>query len=288
VPENHFWALQAPDDWLLGGRSSVCWVVSGADRCSFFGDTLHGERFGAHEMLTNAKGYPNQTEHGDYFKTLNGERTLALVNTARVVVGRYGDVMLESAAPGVKYPGPRKDEPDPTAPPTWEEVSGAAIPSICGDQPPTTLVKGKSTAIPDRMNGAFELLETLENGQPGVLEGIPSNDAGMLTAVVASCDMGGVAWPNAIVFFSSGPEFYASTFLEDVDSDATQWPVPGLYEAAREGVNSVSLVGEQLEVFLYVTGPGDAACCSSYAALAYLSAHDKQVSVVKVVEDRGD
>lgn len=250
---------------------------------------------GAYEMLRDCATTP---EAIDLLRAYEWARPFKLP-VGRCIEDRFGDFECLARShnglgvrivitPSSRFFGVANGAAEPVRAPTWDEVAGAAIPSICGDQPPTTLVQGRSTAITDRRNGAFELLETLENGQPGVVEGIPSNDAGLLTAVVASCDLGGVAWPNVIVFFSSGPEFYASTFLEDIDSDAAQWIVPGPYEPAREGINTVSLAGEQLEVYLDLTGPGDAACCSSYGALAYLNAHDRQVHVVNVVEDLGD
>lgn len=113
VDPAHFWAMQTPDDWLIGKGAKVCNIASGADRCGFFGDTLHGNRFGAHEMQTNGDSYPKISEHGDYFRKVarghdRGKIPLSVWNTAWVVTGRYDLVVRESDAPGVAYPTSRR------------------------------------------------------------------------------------------------------------------------------------------------------------------------------------
>lgn len=114
VGQAHFWAMQAEDDWLVGkgtgvnGNGGVCDQFSGNDKCGFFGDTLHGNNFGAHEMETKGHGYVKVTEHGEYFNKNNGQVPLTVVNTAYVVLGNYDSVHLEGAAPDVQFPGETK------------------------------------------------------------------------------------------------------------------------------------------------------------------------------------
>lgn len=115
IGEAHFWALQTPSDWLIGKNGICRWFADGANECGWLGDTLHGDKFGAHEMNNHASGYPEIGTHGSYFRKSKDNRVpLSIVNSARVIVGSYDLVDLESTAPGTTYPGNPKPKQRPS------------------------------------------------------------------------------------------------------------------------------------------------------------------------------
>lgn len=167
----------------------------------------------------------------------------------------------------------------PSGAPTWDEIKNASIPSECG-HPPTKLVNGENVSIPDG-EGMFELRPELSNGRPGILRGVPSNDAGPLTAVVASCNVGGVGIPSPVLFFSAGGVYYATTFLGDEEDYAAQ----DLLSVARDGVTSMTVHGGYLEVDTEAVREWDALCCPTGAAIVTLRLADHQAIIVSIEED---
>lgn len=174
---------------------------------------------------------------------------------------------------------PTTTAPPTTAPPasapTWDEIKGAEIPSLCG-HPPTTLVEGRHTGIAENM-GIFELLQQLPNGGPALVPGVPSPDAGPLTAVVADCNQGGVAWPHLLVLFAAGGEYYASTDLFEAD-----WASVGLYGPGRSGITEMSIDGEGLILLVAAERQGDASCCPTGSGTVSVAARDRAAVVTGV------
>jgi len=175
--------------------------------------------------------------------------------------------------------------PTTTAPPRlapgWDELKDAAIPALC-DHPPTTLVDGKDVTLGEH-DGFLQLNRTLANGQPGMAT-LPSNDAGPLTAVVLSCNAGGVGWPDSIAFFGSGGQFYGyHDLFTDID-----WEAQGMAGPARDGVSTLSVEGSTLRVYTAALSPTDAECCASTSASVDLQAGNGAIVAISVQEDIGD
>lgn len=132
-------------------------------------------------------------------------------------------------------------------------------------------------------DGMFELVRTLPNGQPGLVQGIPS-DTGPLTAVVVSCNAGGVGWPNQVMVFKGAGEYYAhSDLYEGVD-----WDAGGMIGPGRDGIMGVSLRGSELEVYTLAELPSDMSCCPSTSAVLTLRPAGGGIVVTSLVEDLGD
>lgn len=178
---------------------------------------------------------------------------------------------------------PRAQDDDPSSDterepseqsPGWEEIKDASIPEMCG-HPPTTLVDGRDVTLSE-FDGYFELLETLRDGSSGVVQGVPS-EVGPLTAVVVSCNAGGVAWPNQIALFGEGGEFYGST-----DMSAAAWETLGAYGPSREGVSGVQLVRGEIEVVTDVLMDGDPACCATGSAVLRIRPDNGDIAITSL------
>jgi hypothetical protein len=165
--------------------------------------------------------------------------------------------------------------------PTWDEIKGASIPGLCS-HPPTTLVDGKDVTLGE-YDGYLELLQTLPSGSPGIIT-VPSNDAGPLTAVVVSCNAGGVGWPDSIAFFKPSGEFYG---YHDLFTDL-DWESEGMSGPGRDGVGYLNVDGSTLSVYTSATYPSDAECCPSTGAWVQLAPGDGTVIPQGVYEDLGD
>lgn len=164
--------------------------------------------------------------------------------------------------------------------PTYAQIANSSIPSLCG-HPATRLVNGEHTEI--TMPYAYlRLVETLGPTQPGVLRGVPS-DQGPLTAVVATCNQGGVAWPSLLMFFASGGRYVTSTFLDEFD-----WPSLGMSGAGRDGIMSMGIAGDGIWVSLFATLPEDAECCPSGEATLSMQVHGGRVTITDGVSEAGD
>jgi len=160
--------------------------------------------------------------------------------------------------------------------PTLEEIKGASIPALCL-HPPTTLVDGEDTTLAPNQ-GVFELLDALPSGEPAYVEGVPS-DAGALTVIVARCNAGGVSWPNAVLFFSSGGTYYGGTFLQAPTAE-DEAPATGSWEGAwdrvggtgpgRDNVSTLALDGDAVVLTTTVGLADDGACCPSGEATVRL------------------
>lgn len=171
------------------------------------------------------------------------------------------------------------------AAPTFAELQTASIPAMCL-HPATTLVDGEDTSLAEN-EGVFALRDALPSGEPAHIEGVPS-DSGPLTVVVARCNGGGVSWPDAVLFFSAGAEFYGGTFLsaptvEDA-APATgswegAWDAVGASGPGREGVSAIALDRDAVVVTTSVELPDDGACCPSGEAEVRLVPSGGQIEV---------
>ena len=164
--------------------------------------------------------------------------------------------------------------------PTYDEIANAEIPSLCG-HPPTRLVDGEHTEVTWQY-AYLRLRETLNYGQPGVVRGVPS-DEGPLTAVVATCNQGGVGWPSLLILFSEGGNYYGSTLLDDFDWSSINMAGPG-----RDGIVDLRVKDGLLWVSLFATYPEDAECCPTGDASLALKAEGGQLLVVEATENLGD
>ncbi|MGN6695967.1 MAG: hypothetical protein ACTHN0_17450 [Aquihabitans sp.] len=132
--------------------------------------------------------------------------------------------------------------------------------------------------------GFFELEPDQGPNYQGLVSGVPSNDAGPLTAVVAGCNAGGVGWPNLVLFFADGGRFYgASDLYEGVD-----WEGAGLSGPGRDGVYGIYLQDGVFGVLTSAEGPEDAACCPSADATLTMHAESGRIVIDSVEQDIGD
>ena len=159
--------------------------------------------------------------------------------------------------------------------PGWDEIANAQIPEVCG-HPPTTLVNGRHTAI-EEGHGVLELLPTIGDGAPGFIQGLPSHQGVPLTAVVATCNGGGVGWPSELLLFGPGGDFYASSALVE-DDEATDWKSAGLSYPGRDGITALAIDGDQLVLTVQAELSSDASCCPS--AVAEVRATPKEGQLV--------
>lgn len=183
--------------------------------------------------------------------------------------------------------------PAPTSP-TFDELEGASIPGMCTHES-TTLVDGKDPNL-EPQDGVFELQSTLRrDGSSGTVEGIPS-EAGPLTAIVATCNAGGVSWPNPVLFFAPGGEFYAATFLDGPDGTGgtltsewdAQWEAAGAVAPARDGIISIERAGDAVTVVLDAEMAGDASCCPSGRVTVTVRPVDGTIELVDIALAGGD
>lgn len=191
------------------------------------------------------------------------------------------------------------DDPEPpaedTTPPAsespgWDEIKNAEIPAVC-DHPATRLVDGIDTSIPEG-NGVFRLVPE-RDGETFLRRGLESPD-GPLTAVVAECNLGGVAWPHSIFFFGEGGRYVASTMLhgptmaDDAPEIGTRdewdadWEGSGLRGAARTGIEAVAVDGDHLLVRVLALAPNDAECCASAMAEVRVRIEGGRVHLVSI------
>lgn len=170
--------------------------------------------------------------------------------------------------------------------PDWESIKGASIPSECSN-PPTTLVDGKNVTLAPN-EGIFELLQVLENSEPGLVQGVPSDDAGPLTAVVVRCNAGGTGWPDSVIFFSAGGKHYGTSYLYGVSEGEPNWEDLDLRGPGRDGVRRIRLKDGELEVLTLAENETDASCCPSTAAIVRLRATGGKILITSIVEDLGD
>lgn len=174
---------------------------------------------------------------------------------------------------------PREEAPAADGP-TWDEIKNASIPAMC-THPPTTLVEGRDVTLAESQ-GHFSLQRTLRNGQPGLVTGVPS-EAGPLTAVVVSCNAGGVGWPNQVMFFSEGGVYYAHTDFLDAD-----WKSAGLIAPGRDGISGIWLRGSEVEIYTSAEHQSDPSCCPTGSALVRMRAENGTIRITSLTEDVGD
>lgn len=158
--------------------------------------------------------------------------------------------------------------------PTFDQLLSADIPAMCGHEP-TTLVGGEDVEV-EPFNGEFRLIQSFEDGS-NAWESFDSA-AGPLTAVVATCNAGGVGWPNPIMFFGPGPTFYAETDLYEYD-----WESIGLSAPARGAVEAIRVDGQRLIVELGMFAIGEGGCCHSGHATVALTAHNGAMVVDEIL-----
>lgn len=177
---------------------------------------------------------------------------------------------------------------------SWDVIANAVIPAMCSHEP-TRLEDGVDRSI-EPGQGVFELLQTLnDGGGPAVAEGLRGPD-GPLTAVVATCNAGGVGWPNPILFFDRRGGYYGSTDLyastsEDgvasADAWEAEWSAIGLSVPARDGVRSVTADGDSLVVEVAAERPTDASCCPSAVVEVIVRPMPDGVDLVSITEING-
>lgn len=171
-------------------------------------------------------------------------------------------------------------QPPPPASATWDEIKNTSIPSMCG-HPPTTLVNGEDVTLGE-YDGYFRLTPLLANGQPGLVADVPG-PAGPLTAVVVSCNGGGVGWPAQIAFFAPGGAFHGSTDLAEI----TDWGSSSLEFAGRDGVEGLSVVDGNLQVVTSAGGGDDPLCCPSGRGVVTISTGGGAISVLSAATVSG-
>jgi|GEM_PF-2585835 len=177
---------------------------------------------------------------------------------------------------------PPQTEPPQLVAPGWDELKNASIPAQCR-HPATKLFDGKDQSLGPN-DGYFELMPSLYSGETGILQGVASSDAGPLTAVVVSCNGGGVSWPNMVMFFSSGGQYYGVGDLYE----GLAWEAEGMSGPGREGIISISLSGDQVLVYTSATTLQDAECCPSTSAVLSLRASGGRIIQSDLFEDLGD
>jgi len=161
----------------------------------------------------------------------------------------------------------------PAPSPSWNQLLSARIPSECGHKP-TKLVNGRHTGIPPG-DGMFQLQRTL-GSRSGYVTNVPSS-SGPLTAVVASCNQGGVNWPHRLLFFGPGPKFVTSTDLYEGN-----WGRLGLDGPARNGIESLTKTSSGLTLAVRAYRPTDARCCYSANATVKLKVSGGKVVITSI------
>lgn len=180
----------------------------------------------------------------------------------------------KASAPG--RPVPARPAPAPRAP-SWEEIKNASIPGLCG-HPPTRLVEGRDVTLPEHA-GYFQLLPIIDHGAgargPGFVTGLTS-PGGPVTAVVGSCNGGGVSWPNIIVVFGHGGVFYGTHDL----MAGINWDGAGMAAPGRDGVTSITQAGGRLVVNTSAEYAMEPSCCPTGFATITLAVVDHALAVV--------
>lgn len=164
--------------------------------------------------------------------------------------------------------------------PTWDEMRNASIPSMC-THPPARLVDGVDRSLPEAQ-GYFELQPVLPAGT-GLIAGLPG-PRGPVTAVVARCSAGGVAWPNLILLFGPGGVYQGfSDLIEGVP-----WEGSGMYAPGRDGVTLLARDGGRLVVYTSALQEGDMECCATMDAYLVFSVADGHLVSEQLSMDVGD
>jgi hypothetical protein len=159
--------------------------------------------------------------------------------------------------------------------PGWEAIANAEVPAMCSHEA-TRLVNGTDESIPEG-HGDFGLHKTLYSGEPGYAVGLQS-ESGVLTAVVAGCNAGGVGWPHQLLFFDLNGQFVATTDFAEFD-----WYKLGLDGPARNGIRSLQVVDNLLVVELFAFAPDDGRCCPSALTTAQVAVTTEGVSIKGIV-----
>jgi len=145
----------------------------------------------------------------------------------------------------------------------------ATIPSICGHSA-TTLVNGHHTDIAPG-EGFLSLTQPRGLGSDPVEI---NTDDGLLTAVVAYCNRGGVSWPNRLLFFNEDASFYAAAPFDTFEWGQTGFDYPG-----RNGITNLEAAGNSVVVTTLAAFPGDPGCCASGLATVRATPSDGQISL---------
>lgn len=154
---------------------------------------------------------------------------------------------------------------------TWDDIKNAEIPPMCRHDA-TRLVDGVDVGL-DENQGYFELLQELSNGEPGLLQNVPS-EIGPLTAVAVTCNAGGVGWPNDLMFFAPDATVYGVLYDdEDLNWDRLT------FEPGRDGFRAMRLVGDEVEVTTEAIVGDDASCCPSGMGTIRLRAENGRIVV---------
>jgi hypothetical protein len=143
--------------------------------------------------------------------------------------------------------------------------------------------------------GQFELLQTLPDGAPALAQNVPSDD-GLLTAVVAVCDQGGVGWPHVVLFFGADGEFRAAAFADGpIAADgqpggawAGAWAEAGATYPARTGTYSIAVEDDVVVIGTSAQTEGDAECCPSGEVTVRMRPNGSTVDLVDVTWAGGD
>jgi hypothetical protein len=172
--------------------------------------------------------------------------------------------------------GSGDDGADRGDPPSFEALLSSRIPAMC-EHEPTRLVDGEDVEV-DSLHGLFELQRKLRDGGRSWVQ-LPQTPEGPLTAVVATCNAGGVGWQNPILFFGPGGHYKFHTFMYDYDYASL-----GLDAPMRDGVRAISADGSRLIVDLNMYKLGEGGCCFTGYAIVALEPRDGEVRVVDVLE----
>lgn len=165
--------------------------------------------------------------------------------------------------------------------PRWEQFKDAEIPAIC-DFDPVRLVDGVNPVLEEAGRDAhdpmpqFFLREQLGSGGVSIVHDVPS-DAGPLTAVVAHCDWGAAPDASPVLFFGADGEFYAYSDLEP-----DRWPDPNAVGVGREGVRSMRLADDEIEVEVPVWLGKEPACCPEGRAVMRLRPTGGRIEITSV------
>ncbi len=178
---------------------------------------------------------------------------------------------------GKQHPAGATTRPPSTseASASWDVIKDAAIPSTC-EHPATTLVDGVDETLTAEQ-GHFQLLQSLPDGSPGFVGGLPS-DAGPLTAVIFNCDAGGVGWPDQVMFFTADGRYLTHADLYE----AIDWESTGLEGPGRNGVTSIALKGNSLYIHTLAYVGSEPACCPRAQAELRMRIQDGKATVTSV------
>ena len=181
----------------------------------------------------------------------SGAGAAATARPSRTIAAIAADDMPAGGAPA----GAAKAAVPAAVGPGWAQIKDAAIPALCGHDA-TQLVDGRDVNL-GAGEGRFELLQTLVGGAPALAQDL---DAGgrPVTAAVAECDAGGVAWPHLVLFFRADGTYQTATMLDSYD-----WSSLGLSGPARNGISRIDADGARLTIGLRAERLDDPSCCPS-------------------------